>query len=273
MASVLDQRKVKEQDKLITQNIRKYRGRIKRVLFDTYKNVALLIRDGSNIPPDYVFDIANQKMRALLFELYKTITDKQVPKSLEYGRALVKVRKSFKDRLIQKQEEDEPEEDRLAELMAVLALIMGQWVDESSRTRAELITGTTRREIEKIINEGRLKGLTDMQIYDQIMAKANAITKPRADLISETESHDASNKSDIIAIGAIGTAYGLLLKKKWHAVLDNRTREAHAKANGQTVKIGEQFLVGGEALDFPGDYINGSAGNIINCRCVMTYTI
>ena len=45
MASVLDQRKVKEQDKLITQNIRKYRGRIKRVLFDTYKNVALLIRD------------------------------------------------------------------------------------------------------------------------------------------------------------------------------------------------------------------------------------
>ena len=49
------------------------------------------------------------------------------------------------------------------------------------------------------------------------------------------------------------------------------TRSAHRSADGQRVDINERFLVDGESLKFPRDP-NGSAKNIINCRCVSIYT-
>lgn len=49
---------------------------------------------------------------------------------------------------------------------------------------------------------------------------------------------------------------------------DGRTRESHAEADGQIVGINEQFEVGGELLDFPGD---GSPENTYNCRCAIGY--
>ena len=54
--------------------------------------------------------------------------------------------------------------------------------------------------------------------------------------------------------------------KIWVATLDGNTRDAHAGADGQEVPIDMPFNVGGEALMFPGDP-NGSAENVINCRC------
>lgn len=54
--------------------------------------------------------------------------------------------------------------------------------------------------------------------------------------------------------------------KTWIAVEDEKTRPAHAIANGQTVSINEYYFVGGEYLYYPGD-MHGSPGNVINCRC------
>ena len=56
--------------------------------------------------------------------------------------------------------------------------------------------------------------------------------------------------------------------KEWVSVDDNRTREAHHHADGQVVPLDEPFIVDGEELMYPGD-INGSASNVINCRCTM----
>lgn len=61
---------------------------------------------------------------------------------------------------------------------------------------------------------------------------------------------------------------GYKVVKEWVAVIDSRTRDAHKKADGQRVPIDEPFIVNGEKLMFPGDP-NGSAENIINCRCTM----
>jgi Phage Mu protein F like protein len=55
-------------------------------------------------------------------------------------------------------------------------------------------------------------------------------------------------------------------EKEWSAVGDERTRDAHDAADGQTVPIDQPFLVGGESLMFPGDP-RGSPENVINCRC------
>ena len=56
------------------------------------------------------------------------------------------------------------------------------------------------------------------------------------------------------------------LKKEWIASFDDRTRDAHAQADGQIVMQSDPFLVGGEQLLYPGDPA-GSSENVINCRC------
>jgi uncharacterized protein with gpF-like domain len=56
------------------------------------------------------------------------------------------------------------------------------------------------------------------------------------------------------------------LKKEWIASFDDRTRDAHAEADGQIVMQSDPFLVGGEQLLYPGDPA-GSSENVINCRC------
>ena len=42
--------------------------------------------------------------------------------------------------------------------------------------------------------------------------------------------------------------------------------------NGQKVGEFDKFFVGGEELEYPGDP-KGKAGNIINCRCKVVFTV
>lgn len=56
--------------------------------------------------------------------------------------------------------------------------------------------------------------------------------------------------------------------KEWLAESDDRTRDAHLDADGQTVPLGQAFQVDGEAAQHPGDP-SLSAENRINCRCAM----
>ena len=56
------------------------------------------------------------------------------------------------------------------------------------------------------------------------------------------------------------------------ALIPGRTREDHALAHGQTVRLGQMFTVGGESMQFPGDPA-ASAGNIINCLCTTVANV
>lgn len=53
---------------------------------------------------------------------------------------------------------------------------------------------------------------------------------------------------------------------EWVDMNDDRVRHAHAEADGQTVKPGESFTVGGEKMPYPG-YPGVSIELWINCRC------
>jgi uncharacterized protein with gpF-like domain len=50
--------------------------------------------------------------------------------------------------------------------------------------------------------------------------------------------------------------------------MDDRIRDTHAMAHGQTKGLNEYFNVGGDLLMFPGD-VGGSPEEIINCRCTI----
>lgn len=68
------------------------------------------------------------------------------------------------------------------------------------------------------------------------------------------------------AVNRISAAH--IAGKQWVATMDSRTRPEHARANGQIVPVGAEFIVGGEALAHPGDPA-GSPAMIDGCRCVM----
>lgn len=72
-----------------------------------------------------------------------------------------------------------------------------------------------------------------------------------------------------------GHVYDLSTESGWfvadglvihNSTIDRRTRLDHAEADLQRVPLSHPFLVGGEELMYPGDR-NGSARNVVNCRC------
>lgn len=98
-------------------------------------------------------------------------------------------------------------------------------------------------------------------------ARANSLT------IARTETASAINSASYSTMRAAAES-GIPVRAEWNSVLDDHTRADnqfdHASANGLTIDPAtERFIVSGEALRFPGDSENGSAGNIINCRCAM----
>lgn len=105
----------------------------------------------------------------------------------------------------------------------------------------------------------------------------------RAKTIGLTETQNAAEKTkDIEAITITENdviAGGVVLRpenitKTWSAILDDRTRAAHAIADDQTVPQDEPFIVDGQKLMFPGDDSMGATlENIINCRCNTTRAI
>ena len=59
---------------------------------------------------------------------------------------------------------------------------------------------------------------------------------------------------------------GINVKKRWNAVLDERTRTAHAELDGQIAEMNEPFRVGGQEIRFPGDP-HAHPSLVYNCRC------
>lgn len=87
--------------------------------------------------------------------------------------------------------------------------------------------------------------------------------------IATTVTTQSENKA-ILDVGNKAVAHGKRITKVWRAVGDSKTRPAHRAASGQVRLLDEPFIVGGEKLMYPGDWsLGASAGNTINCRCVI----
>lgn len=114
------------------------------------------------------------------------------------------------------------------------------------------------------------EGVTAGEGIEQLAARVRGVaevSEARATLIARTEVIAASN--------AASYATALLLdgpgvSKQWQATPDERTRETHRHADGQTVPLAAPFAVGGAALLFPGDP-TGPVDEIANCRCSLGY--
>lgn len=128
---------------------------------------------------------------------------------------------------------------------------------------AESVNDTTYSELGRLFAQIREDGAT---LAEQ-MARLDAYFEGRRDeasleRIARTTMTSISGAADVTAWGQSG----VVTRREWLAALDDRVREDHRRAHGQQVDLDTPFYVGEEYLQFPGDP-QGSASNIVNCRC------
>jgi hypothetical protein len=137
-----------------------------------------------------------------------------------------------------------------------------------------------RRQIEAVTRQidastANQQAIVAQNIQTNLLERAPA----RSDLIASqnvglAESWARQTEAELIDDANLIAANGeeVNVVKSWQAILDSRTRATHVAADNQEVRVNESFIVGGESLKMPRDP-NGSAGNIINCRCISDFEV
>lgn len=115
-------------------------------------------------------------------------------------------------------------------------------------------------QVTEAIRAGYASGASVAQVSRAILAATDAISKPRADMLARSDLNGIANAGSLLAASISGAA----ATKTWLTAGDEKVREWHADADGQTVAIDQPFDVDGESLDYPGDPA-GSEENVLNC--------
>ena len=131
-----------------------------------------------------------------------------------------------------------------------------------------IISDTTNRQIRQIYSIAGIKDVSEAERQLLIDHSIRAKFGPRPETIATSVTQTVAENTRL-EVRKNDSHY-----KEWVSISDEKTREAHISANGQTVGIDENFIVGGEVLRFPGDMTQGaSLANTINCRCTVIYTL
>jgi len=138
---------------------------------------------------------------------------------------------------------------------------LGEKIKRINETTQKLFRDVTKNICSLGINEGW--GFE--KITSEIQRELNIAERYRAERIARTEVVGASNEGSFA--GAKET--GLDLLKEWIAYIDDRTRDSH-KEHIEPVEMNQKFKVGDSELEYPGDP-DGSAEEVINCRCTIGY--
>ena len=139
------------------------------------------------------------------------------------------------------------------------ALVKVQWIDMATKNKFRII-----------INKGLEAGKSNEEIAKSLRKVGRIQKKWRARRIARTETHSTA----VHSLQEAAKSSRIIQEKEWLSAKDSRTRTSpfdHILANGEKVRLEDYYNKTGEKLLYPGDYQNGSPGNIINCRCVELY--
>ena len=151
---------------------------------------------------------------------------------------------------------------------------------EVIRQRIGGVEMETRQNVIRAIARGYVEGLGQDEIADKITEAAPNISEMRARMIARTEVHGAANYGALEAAKKAGVS----TRKEWLSAQDKRTRSFsegdewdHLNFDGTVVGMEESFVFTSkngarDALQYPGDP-TGAAGNVINCRCTLAFTV
>ena len=137
-----------------------------------------------------------------------------------------------------------------------------KWVARNVAAKVKTILETQRDSMAAVIADGISKDLTTRQIASSITGYYATNAKTFAWRVARTETAAAASA------GQIGAGLEAnMTRKVWLSTRDDRTRDSHADMDGESVKMGSTFSNG---CDAPG--IGDDPGEVINCRCVLTFT-
>lgn len=148
--------------------------------------------------------------------------------------------------------------------------IISLWLNSNAGLRIVSVHQTLIEAIIGVIAKGYEDNISVAEITRNLQRQFGWY-KMQALRIARTETTTATNYATVLA----AQSSELVLEKNWISVQDNRTRRKiydHLDMNGQKVGEFDKFFVGGEELEYPGD-VKGKAGNIINCRCKVVFTV
>lgn len=151
--------------------------------------------------------------------------------------------------------------------------IISDWLNTNAGLRIVSVHQTLIESIINVIQQGYNDNISVADITRNLQRKFGWY-KYQALRIARTETTTATNYATVLA--SQSSEYEL--QKMWISAQDNRTRRPpnsiydHLDMNGVVVDADKPFLLSGEELMFPGAP-NGKAGNIINCRCKIVFTI
>ena len=156
--------------------------------------------------------------------------------------------------------------------------LIEQYVEQYGAAKVQQILETTRKQIMAVMREGQRGGLGGEATAKRMREATPEFSRVRSRGTARTETHGSSQ----FAQYRTAQQSTRPLVKQWNSVEDARTRTFldddqydHRVMDGERVALEQPFMVPTifgtkEPLMFCGDP-NGSAGNIINCRCAMTF--
>jgi SPP1 gp7 family putative phage head morphogenesis protein len=150
------------------------------------------------------------------------------------------------------------------------AKIAADYIKLHAENRADEVTDTTLDLARQAVAKGIEEELTPAEIAGRIKdTVGGAVGDYRARMIARTETASAFNSATFETAQEMQESTGPL-NKVWIAANDDRVRETHADADGQSVGLDDDFKVGESTMAFPSDP-SGDASEVINCRCTLVY--
>jgi hypothetical protein len=155
-----------------------------------------------------------------------------------------------------------------------LSGIGGERITEINKFTKEYVLKRLRPILAEGINQGLGIAQIGRSIVSDIAEYSGKFAKYRSERIARTEIVGTSNWASVTSVESSGVKDRIL--KKWLVTEDGRERETHQEMmDHPLIPIDDYFEVrnvkgGVDRMKYPGDP-NGSAGNVIQCRCTVVY--
>lgn len=125
------------------------------------------------------------------------------------------------------------------------------------------------RRVQNTVTQGIVSGKSVHEIGKDLTGTLTAQNGRKMEMFARTALTGAHNAGRVERMKET-EAMGVRVLKKWMAVHDARTRDAHADLDGKTAKPDESFESALGPIQYPGDPTADPA-NVYNCRCTLTY--
>ena len=141
------------------------------------------------------------------------------------------------------------------------------YLDEIILRSGTQIAETTMALIRDTLAMAEFADWTTEQLTQKLIERLNTFAQWRCRQIARTESTKVENWAQVE--GYKETEF--VTRQGWLCSFVPDSRDDHIEADGQEVPVGGDFIIGGQAMAYPGDP-RGGAGNVCNCLC-STYPI